>query len=98
MTQYTPDALRAALRQVTRLGLPTGDAFVCPVDPDVRMPMIFVDDLMRGLISIQEADASVLVEPQVSESGCPRSLSRSFHTNHRALAMHVWRVAFSVVF
>jgi len=63
-TEYSLDALLAAPHQVTRLGLPTGDAFVCPVDPDVRMPMIFVDDLMRGLISIQEADASVLVEPQ----------------------------------
>lgn len=39
--------------QATRLGLPHGDAYVCPVDPDVRMPMVFVDDLMRGLIALQ---------------------------------------------
>ena len=43
-------------------GLPTGDAYVCPVDPDVSMPMIFVDDLMNGLIALQEVrlDACLL--------------------------------------
>ena len=49
------DALLAAPHQATRLGLPTGAAYVCPVDPDVRLPMVFADDLMRGLIALQEA-------------------------------------------
>jgi len=40
------------------------DAYICPVDPDVRMPMVFVDDLMRGLVGLQEADENLLVEPQ----------------------------------
>ena len=39
-TEYALDALLAASK-----GVP----FVCPVDPDVKLPMIFVDDLMRGL-------------------------------------------------
>ena len=47
-TEYALDALLAAPHQATRLGLPTGEAYVCPVDPDVRVPMVFVDDLMRG--------------------------------------------------
>jgi threonine 3-dehydrogenase len=63
-TEYALDALLAAPHQATRLGLPTGDAYVCPIHPDVRMPMVFVDDLMRGLIALQEADEAVLTEPQ----------------------------------
>ena len=51
-----------ALRAFPCAGLPTGDAYVCPVDPDVSMPMIFVDDLMNGLIALQEVrlDACLL--------------------------------------
>jgi len=30
----------------------------------VRMPMVFVDDLMRGLIALQEADEETLIEPE----------------------------------
>lgn len=63
-TEYALDALLAAPHQATRLGLPTGPAFVCPVDPDVRMPMVFVSDLMRGLVALQEADEELLTEPQ----------------------------------
>ena len=63
-TEYALDALLAAPHQATRLGLPTGDAYVCPVDPDVKLPMVFSDDLMRGLIALQEADAKDLLEPQ----------------------------------
>ena len=40
------------------------DAYLCPVDPDVCLPMIFVDDLMKGLIALQEADKADLQEPQ----------------------------------
>ena len=63
-TEYALDALLAAPHQATRHGLPIGGAYVCPVDPDVRMPMIYVDDLMRGLIALQEADEDSLAEPQ----------------------------------
>eukprot|EP00931_Biecheleriopsis_adriatica_P100878 TRINITY_DN7611_c0_g1_i1.p1 TRINITY_DN7611_c0_g1~~TRINITY_DN7611_c0_g1_i1.p1 ORF type:complete len:455 (-),score=68.63 TRINITY_DN7611_c0_g1_i1:248-1612(-) len=63
-TEYALDALLTAPHQATRHGLPVAGAYVCPVDPDVRLPMIFVDDLMRGLIALQEADESRLTEPQ----------------------------------
>jgi hypothetical protein len=63
-TEYALDALLAAPHQQTKHGLPTMDAYICPVDPDVRMPMVFVDDLMRGLIALQEADEHSLHEPQ----------------------------------
>lgn len=95
-TEYALDALLAAPHQQTKHNLPTSNAYVCPVDPDVRMPMVsseahtvhalipgmcigsvhswsravlrvvqvFVDDLMRGLIALQEADETLLVEPE----------------------------------
>ena len=54
-TEYALDALIAASKN---------EPYVCPVDLDVKLPMIFVDDLMRGLISLQNADESMLKEPQ----------------------------------
>jgi threonine 3-dehydrogenase len=63
-TEYALDALLAAPHQQKTLGLPTSDAYICPIDPDVRMPMVFVDDLMRGLIALQEADEHALTEPE----------------------------------
>jgi len=63
-TEYALDALLAAPHQQTKHNLPTSNAYICPVDPDVRMPMVFVDDLMRGLIALQEADETLLVEPE----------------------------------
>jgi threonine 3-dehydrogenase len=63
-TEYALDALLAAPHQETKRGLPPGPAYVCPVDPDTRMPMVFVDDLMRGLVALQEADESELREPE----------------------------------
>ncbi len=63
-TEYALDALLAAPHQETTLGLPTSDAYICPVDPDVRMPMVYVDDLMRGLVALQEADEAALTEPE----------------------------------
>jgi len=63
-TEYALDAILAAPHQQTKHGLPTSGAYVCPVDPDVRMPMVHVDDLMRGLIALQDADESALREPQ----------------------------------
>ena len=63
-TEYALDALLAAPHQCTKHGLPTGDAYVCPIEPDVRMPMVFVDDLMRGLVALQEAPEEQLKEPE----------------------------------
>ena len=63
-TEYALDALLAAPHQETKHGLPASNAYLCPVDPNVRMPMVFVSDLMRGLIALQEADEEMLCEPQ----------------------------------
>jgi len=63
-TEYALDALLGAPHQSTKHGLPASSAFVCPIDPDVRMPMVFVDDLMRGLIALQDAEESDLIEPE----------------------------------
>ena len=63
-TEYALDAMLAAPHQSSRLGLPIGEAFVCPVDPDVSMPMVYVEDLMRGLVALQEADEDLLDEPE----------------------------------
>eukprot|EP00944_MAST-04C_sp_MAST-4C-sp1_P012341 g12341.t1 len=54
-TEYALDALIAASK---------GEPYVCPVELDVKLPMIFVDDLMRGLISLQNADEGLLLEPE----------------------------------
>ncbi len=54
-TEYALDALLAASK-----GLP----YTCPIDPDVTLPMVVVDDLMRGLVALQEADEQTLVEPE----------------------------------
>ena len=43
-TEYALEALQAASK---------GEAFACPVSPDVTLPMIFVDDLMRWLLALQ---------------------------------------------
>jgi len=63
-TEYALDALLAAPHQQTKHGMPPGPAYVCPIDPDTRIPMVFVDDLMRGLVALQEADESKLIEPE----------------------------------
>lgn len=43
-TEYALDALLAASRH---------EHFASPIEPDVRLPMVFVDDLMVGLLSLQ---------------------------------------------
>ncbi len=63
-TEYALDALLAAPHQEVRHSLPATGPYICPVDLDVRLPMVFVDDLMRGLIALQEADEEQLIEPQ----------------------------------
>ncbi|CAJ1436311.1 unnamed protein product [Effrenium voratum] len=51
-TEY---ALEALLFAAKRLSAPSSqEKFACPIQPDVRLPMIFVDDLTRGLLSLQE--------------------------------------------
>jgi len=54
-TEYVLDAILAASM---------GKKFVCPIDPDVKLPMIFIDDLLRGLVSLQFAHVDTLVQPQ----------------------------------
>ena len=54
-TEYALDALLAASRNET---------FHCPIDKDVMLPMVFADDLMRGLLALQTADEHELHEPQ----------------------------------
>lgn len=63
-TEYALDAILAAPHQGTRHNLPTLGPYECPIDPDVRMPMVFVEDLMRGLCALQEADEGKLLEPE----------------------------------
>ena len=63
-TEYALDALLNAPHQQTKHNLPVGGAYVCPIDPDTRIPMIFVEDLMRGLVALQEADEASLNEPE----------------------------------
>jgi hypothetical protein len=54
-TEYALDALLAASRNLP---------FACPIDLEVVLPMVFVDDLMRGLVALQFAKESELQEPQ----------------------------------
>jgi len=53
-TEYALDAIQAAAR---------GQEFECPVEPSVVIPMIYASDLMKGLISLQDAAESRLREP-----------------------------------
>jgi len=55
LTSYPLDAMRAAVS-----GLP----FVCPIDTDVPLPMIYVDDLIRGLLDLADAPNSMIYEPE----------------------------------
>lgn len=54
-TEYALCALLAAAK---------GEPFVCPVDLDVPLPMIFADDLVRGLLALQDADEKQLRQPE----------------------------------
>jgi nucleoside-diphosphate-sugar epimerase len=54
-TEYALEAMQAAARDRD---------FECPIEPDVVIPMVFVTDLMRGLLALQDAPESKLREPQ----------------------------------
>mmetsp|Transcript_109265 Transcript_109265/g.189591 ORF Transcript_109265/g.189591 Transcript_109265/m.189591 type:complete len:336 (-) Transcript_109265:32-1039(-) len=54
-TEYALSALLAAAE---------GRKFECPIDPDVQLPMIFVDDLIRGMLALQDAPKEKLLEPE----------------------------------
>ena len=45
-TEYALDALLAASR---------GRVYDCPIEPDTQLPMVYVEDLMRGLVALQYA-------------------------------------------
>jgi len=51
-------------RTVCRAQAARGKTYECTVDPEVVLPMIFVDDLLRGLVALQMAPEAQLLEPQ----------------------------------
>lgn len=54
-TEYALEAIKAASR---------GEPYVCPIDPESLLPMIYVSDLMRGLLALQDASETALLEPE----------------------------------
>jgi threonine 3-dehydrogenase len=54
-TEYALDAIWAAHQ---------GEHYTCPVPADVKLPMIFIDDLTSGMTAISVADGESLTEPQ----------------------------------
>jgi nucleoside-diphosphate-sugar epimerase len=71
-TEYALDAILAAA---------FNKHFVCPIDPDVTMPMVFVDDLMRGLVALQFSEEAELKEPERGYTipGLSFSANQLFH-------------------
>lgn len=60
-TEYALEALLAAANCLSGKG---SEPFRCPIETDVRLPMIYVDDLTRGLLALQDAPESALKEPE----------------------------------
>jgi nucleoside-diphosphate-sugar epimerase len=54
-TEYALDALLCAA---------THEHFKCPINVDVKLPMIFVDDLIRALLLLMDATEEDLQEPE----------------------------------
>jgi threonine 3-dehydrogenase len=54
-TEYALEAILCAVE---------GRRFACPVPPSARLPMIFAEDLIDGLLRLQAADQSSLHEPE----------------------------------
>mmetsp|Transcript_12198 Transcript_12198/g.28995 ORF Transcript_12198/g.28995 Transcript_12198/m.28995 type:complete len:356 (+) Transcript_12198:54-1121(+) len=54
-TEYALDAMLCAAE---------GREFVCPVPEDVQLPMIYRDDLIRGLVGLMDAEREELEEPE----------------------------------
>jgi len=54
LTSYPLDAIFSAVE-----GLP----YECPIDQDVMVPFIYVDDLVRGMIDLADAPQNMLYEP-----------------------------------
>merc|ERR1712098_338212 len=54
-TEYALQAIKDAV---------DGRVFQCPLEPDIMLPMVFVDDLIRGLLALQDKERSALVEPE----------------------------------
>ncbi|CAK9012440.1 L-threonine 3-dehydrogenase [Durusdinium trenchii] len=59
-TEYALEALLTAANCLSG----KQETFQCPIEPTVRLPMIYVDDLTRGLLALQDADESQLREPE----------------------------------
>ena len=59
-TEYALEALKtAAMGSAERPA-----TYACPVEPNTTLPMIWVDDLMRGLLALQDAPEESLHEPE----------------------------------
>mmetsp|Transcript_113051 Transcript_113051/g.258984 ORF Transcript_113051/g.258984 Transcript_113051/m.258984 type:complete len:361 (-) Transcript_113051:315-1397(-) len=54
-TEYALDAMLCATE---------GKEFVCPVPVDVQLPMVYRDDLIHGLVLLQDAEEDELLEPE----------------------------------
>ena len=54
-TEYALEALAAAV---------DGNSYPCPVGADVILPMIYADDLIRGLMALEAAPSEDLKEPE----------------------------------
>ena len=65
-TEYALDAIKAAV---------LGEVFKCPVPVDKDLPMIYSDDLVKGLIALMEAPGEKLKEPENGYSICGFSFS-----------------------
>jgi nucleoside-diphosphate-sugar epimerase len=54
-TEYALEALLSAVEETP---------YACPVGADVRLPMIYSDDLIRGLLALDDAPSENLKEPE----------------------------------
>lgn len=69
-TEYVLDAIKCAAE---------GTEYVCPISPHTQLPMIYIEDLVRGMMAIQDCDQAKLTEPNCGYclagfSLCPEDL------------------------
>jgi hypothetical protein len=69
-TEYVLDAVKAAAED---------HEYTCPIAPHTQLPMIYIEDLVTGMIAIQECDSQNLAEPDYGYclagfSLCPEEL------------------------
>jgi nucleoside-diphosphate-sugar epimerase len=69
-TEYVLDAVKAAAE---------GHEYICPIASHTRLPMIYIEDLVKGMIAIQDCNSEKLSEPDAGYclagfSLCPEEL------------------------